>query len=121
MGDAVSLDLTGPVPDNFESGQFSFEVNDISQASPALRHRNMANILFVDGHAAGIELKKTILKPLRSPLTGTKVKTWESEYLNSAGQPADLPNPKQSAKDQGFKRNPNMPLIWSDPPRLYRP
>ena len=121
LGDAVSLDLTGPIDNQWESGQFSMEVNDISQANPALRHRNMANILFVDGHAASIELKKVVIKPLRAPQNGTKVKTWESEYLNSAGQPADLPNPRQSATAQGFKRNPNMPLIWSDPPRLYRP
>jgi prepilin-type N-terminal cleavage/methylation domain-containing protein len=35
MGDGVSLDSTGMVPDQWESGQFSMEVNDITQASPA--------------------------------------------------------------------------------------
>jgi prepilin-type processing-associated H-X9-DG protein len=103
----------------FENGQFSFEVNDITEANPALRHQDGANILFVDGHVAHIVLPK-VNKALRAPLGSIVVKTWESEFLNSAGQPADLPDYKKTAEEQGYRRNPDMPLIWSRPGKLYR-
>jgi prepilin-type processing-associated H-X9-DG protein/prepilin-type N-terminal cleavage/methylation domain-containing protein len=120
MGDGVSLDLTGPVEGLFESGQFSMEVNDITEASPALRHNGGANILFVDGHASNMVLK-TITKNLRAPMASMTVKSWQSEWVNSSGQPVDVPDYRKSAASQGLTRNPNMPLIWSDPGRLYRP
>jgi general secretion pathway protein G len=120
MGDGVSLDLTGPVESLFESGQFSMEVNDVTEASPALRHNGGANILFVDGHASNVVLK-TITKNLRAPVASMTVKSWESEFVNSSGTPVDVPNYKKSADSQGLTRNPDMPLIWSDPGRLYRP
>ena len=119
MGDGLSLDQTGPVPGQSESGRFSMEVNDPSDASPALRHKGGANILFVDGHASHVYLKKTITKTLSAPTV--KVKSWESEYVNAAGIPSNLTNPRQTAAQQGLRRNPNMPLFWSDPPKLYRP
>jgi len=120
MGDGVSLDLTGPVPDLFESGQFSMEVNDPTEANPALRHNGGANILFVDGHASNMVLK-TITKNLRAPVSSMTVKSWESEFVNASGQPVDVPDYKKSAESQGLTRNPDMPLIWSDPGHLYRP
>jgi prepilin-type processing-associated H-X9-DG protein/prepilin-type N-terminal cleavage/methylation domain-containing protein len=120
FGDGVSLDLTGDIPDNFESGQFSFEVNDVTEASPALRHNGGANILFVDGHAATIVLK-TITKNLRAPSSNLTVKSWESEYVNSSGKPVDPPDYKKGMEAQGLTRNPNMPLIWSQLGQLYRP
>jgi prepilin-type processing-associated H-X9-DG protein len=120
VGDGLSLDSTGMVDSVFESGQFSFEVNDITEASPSLRHRGGANICFVDGHAATINNLKTINKTFRAPLTAVNVKTWESEYVNAAGTPSDVGDPTKTPAAQGLSRNPNMPLIWSDPPRLYR-
>jgi len=39
IGDATSLDETGPVGGQWESGQFSFEVNDKTQAGPPLLYR----------------------------------------------------------------------------------
>jgi prepilin-type processing-associated H-X9-DG protein len=120
FGDGVSLDLTGDVPDNFESGQFSMEVNDPTEANPAMRHNGGANIVFIDGHADNIVLK-TISKNLRSPSNAVSVKSWESEYVNASGAPIDPPDYKKSAESQGLTRNPDMPLIWSQLGQLYRP
>ncbi len=119
FGDGVSLDLTGVIDSQWENGQFSMEVNDPTQANPALRHNGGANILFVDGHAANIVLK-TITKNLRAPQASMTVKSWESEYLDAMGQVVEPPDHKKSAAAQSLTRNPNMPLIWSDLGRLYR-
>ena len=67
LGDGVSLDSTGLVATQYESGQFSMEVNDPTQACPALRHSGGAKIPFVDGHAAHIVLK-TIRKAFQAPM-----------------------------------------------------
>ena len=119
IGDGVSMDLTGPIDSQWENGQFSMEVNDKTEANPALRHNGGANILFVDGHAANTVLK-TISKNLRSPQNSIVVKSWESEFVNSSGQPVEPPDTKKSAEAQGLTRNPHMPLIWSDLGHLYR-
>jgi len=119
LGDGTSLDATGPVVSQWESQQFSMEVNDATEANPALRHQRAANILFVDGHAAAVQLP-TIAKNLRDPEDFVSVKSWESEYVDAKGQPA-TPDPQRSLEAQGLRRNPRMPLIWSDPPKLYRP
>ena len=42
------------------------------------------------------------------------------EYVDAGGTPCE-PDPKRSLEEQSLRRNPNMPLIWSDPPKLYRP
>src|SRR4051794_21494066 len=117
LGDAISLDSTGPVPGQWESSQFSMEVNDTTQPNPSLRHRKAANILFVDGHAATIRDLKTISKNLRDKESYISVKSWESEFVNSSGVPT-TPDPDQPLAAQGLTRNPHMPLIWSDPPKL---
>jgi prepilin-type processing-associated H-X9-DG protein len=95
------------------------EVNDITQANPALRHHGGANILFVDGHAENVILK-TITKNLRSPQHALKVKSWESEYIHASAQPANPSNYTTTAEAQGLTRNPNMPYLWSVLGRLYR-
>jgi prepilin-type processing-associated H-X9-DG protein/prepilin-type N-terminal cleavage/methylation domain-containing protein len=118
LGDGTSLD-TSEVPGMWESGQFSMEVNDPTQAGPSLRHNNGANILFVDGHVSRMELA-TITKPLRDPIAHVTVKSWESEFVNGAGAPVNVPNRFVSADQQGLSRNPRMPLIWSEPGKLYR-
>jgi prepilin-type processing-associated H-X9-DG protein len=118
LGDGVSMDIVGDIPSQWDSGQFSMEVNDITQANPALRHQGGANILFVDGSAATI-FCKTITKTLPNP-PKIAVQTWESEYVTSGGTPVDPPNHKTAYGAQRLTRNPNMPLIWSDLGRLYR-
>jgi prepilin-type processing-associated H-X9-DG protein len=123
IGDGTSLDQTGFFDSQFESGQFSMEVNDITEAGPALRHnKDAANILFVDGHAATMVLK-TVVKNLRAPQAGIKVKTWESEYVDSGGNVISNIQPTAGFKTMeanGWQRNPNMPLRWSIPGKLYR-
>jgi prepilin-type N-terminal cleavage/methylation domain-containing protein/prepilin-type processing-associated H-X9-DG protein len=120
IGDGISLDSTGPVGSQWESSQFSMEVNDPTQPNPSLRHRKSANICFLDGHVATIALKKTITKSLRKKESYISVLSWESEFVNSSGVPT-RPDPDQPLSAQGLTRNPNMPLVWSDPPKLYRP
>ena len=126
LGDGVGIDTVGPIPNVTEGNAFDFEVNRATNANPALRHSGGANILFVDLHAAHVVLPK-ISKTLNSPLAAVKVYTWESEYLDSAGKPATpsgSSNGKQylqSMQQDGFTRNPHMPLQWSALGSLYAP
>ncbi len=121
VGDGVSIDTTGPIPSQWESGQFSMEVGDTTQANPALRHRDGANILFVDGHVRLVNDLKRIRKPLRAPQQYIIVDSWESEYLNASGQPvAPAAGETRDITALGLTRNPNMPLIWSELGKLYR-
>jgi prepilin-type processing-associated H-X9-DG protein/prepilin-type N-terminal cleavage/methylation domain-containing protein len=120
FGDATSLDQAGPIDNQWESGQFSFEVDDKTQAGPALRHLKGANIAFADGHAEFV-LSKTFKKNLRSPQNTVEVLTWESEFVDGSGNPVDVPDGKKNYASQGLKRNPNMPLIWGEPGVYYRP
>jgi prepilin-type processing-associated H-X9-DG protein len=119
LGDGVSLDSTGLVANQYESGQFSMEVNDPTQANPSLRHGGAANILFVDGHAAHI-LLPTITKSLQAPMAYATVKSWQSEYVNASGVPVAPASDTLGMQQQGLQRNPNMPLQWSVLPTLYR-
>lgn len=94
------MDYTGEEPGAFENGQFSMEVNDPTEASPALRHNNGANILFADLHAATITLT-TIKKPLRSPLSSLIVKSWQSEFVKGT-TPVDLGNSNRTCSRMGL-------------------
>lgn len=128
FGDALSLDLVGEVPNQQESGEFGFEVNDATavgsggQAGPGLRHNGGANILFVDGHV-NLEKHETIERSITG--STTKVKTWRSEFVDASGNDVN-PEVQFSAGGPatnlppGVRRNPAMPLIWSDPPRIYK-
>jgi prepilin-type processing-associated H-X9-DG protein/prepilin-type N-terminal cleavage/methylation domain-containing protein len=118
LGDAVGMDYTGPIPSQWESGQFSMEVNDKTQANPALRHSKGANILFVDGHAETLKFP-TFKKRLRTPQNYIEVDSWESEFVNASGNPVDAVG-NRPAEQQGLNRNPDMTMIWSDPGKLYR-
>jgi prepilin-type processing-associated H-X9-DG protein/prepilin-type N-terminal cleavage/methylation domain-containing protein len=123
VGDATSLDVTGDHPDlsmNIkESNDLSFEVGDpTQQAGPAIRHSGGANILFVDGHVMLMKLP-TIDKPLQQFPTRTCL-SWESEWVDNGGNLADYPDQNKEPAAVGLKRNPDMPLFWSDPPRLMR-
>lgn len=123
LGDGVSLDITGPIPDQWESGQFSMEIQDSTQANPALRHQGGANILFVDGHVELVVLK-TQDKFFRSPQNNVKVKTWGPEFITSTGAAAAIPTGDRRTEEQlaavGIKRNPAMPILWSQPGKLWR-
>jgi prepilin-type N-terminal cleavage/methylation domain-containing protein len=116
-GDGVAMDFTGAIPSQWENGQFSMEVNDVTQANPAIRHAGGACIDFVDGHAERVVLA-TIDKPLRAPQDNIIVKSWQSEYLQN-GQPYNPPAGSTSLP-AGVDRNPKMPLQWSDLGNLYR-
>ena len=118
IGDGIAIDMTPLIGGQFDSGQFTMEVNDLAEASPALRHKGGANILFVDGHVSWLKFK-TIDRPLANEPT-FKVKSWESEYVKN-GQPWNNINYWQSPEQQGLSRNDDMTLIWSAPPKLYRP
>ena len=92
IGDATSMDQTGPVPNQWENGEFWMEVNDRTQAGPALRHND-------DGATScswtGTRKRctsRTIGKPLRRRRTTITVKSWESEFVDGGGNPTDLPN-----------------------------
>lgn len=117
FGDGLAVDLTGATPSQWENGQFSMEVNDMSEASPALRHEGGACIDFVDGHAERVKLA-TIDKHLRKPDDGIFVKSWPSEFLRNGA--AYSPPDGSTSLPEGVMRNPAMPLQWSDPGNLYR-
>ena len=116
IGDGISQDQVGMVLNQSDNTAFHMQVNDPTDASPALRHDGGANILFIDGHVSTIRLKTTTRKISTPSIT---VKTWESEFVNNGGTPSDLPNPAKTPEAQGLHRNPDMPLIWSDAPKLY--
>jgi prepilin-type processing-associated H-X9-DG protein/prepilin-type N-terminal cleavage/methylation domain-containing protein len=123
VGDATSLDVTGDHPDpnsNIkESNDLSFELGDwTNQAGVAIRHGKGANILFVDGHVDH-KVYPTIDKPLQQ-FPARTCKSWENEWINASGNPANMPDVNQEPGAVGLTRNPDMPLIWSDPPRLMR-
>src|SRR5262249_41810626 len=87
-GDGVSLDETGPVASQSDSGEFSMQNNGTTNGStftwngsdsfPALRHNGGANIVFVDGHAANMQLATTTYKITTPAVT---VKVYQSEFL----------------------------------------
>jgi prepilin-type processing-associated H-X9-DG protein len=118
VGDATSLDDGGDACERFESNDLSFDINDTTQAGAALRHRRGANMLLSDGHVDFFDLKR-IKKPLRNAPTIT-VDSWEGEWVNAGGMLVDYPDVNKAPADVGLKRNPKMPLYWSDPPTLLR-
>jgi prepilin-type processing-associated H-X9-DG protein len=122
MGDGISIDQVGYVDSQYDNGQFSMETNNTTGGSgngtwPALRHQGGANILFVDGHVSTEKFKITT-RTCGSP-PAVQVKTWESEYLNAGGTQSGVPQPTKSMQINNLHRNPNMPLYWSEPGRLY--
>ena len=123
LGDAVGIDTVGPIPDVTEGDAFDMEVNRPTNANPALRHSGGANLLFVDGHAAHVVLRK-ISKHLDSPLNNVFVDSWQSEYLDAAGaqtHPSSYPSYLMTMEQNGYTRNPAMPLQWSQLGKLYAP
>jgi prepilin-type processing-associated H-X9-DG protein/prepilin-type N-terminal cleavage/methylation domain-containing protein len=122
IGDSISMDTVGAYTDanggQWENGQFSMEVNDVTQAPPSLRHNGGANILFVDGHVANVKLKTVTRRLMHAPFS--LIKTWESEFVDAGGNPGNYKDKSKSLEAQGLQRNPNMPLEWSVWGKLYR-
>jgi prepilin-type processing-associated H-X9-DG protein/prepilin-type N-terminal cleavage/methylation domain-containing protein len=119
IGDGLAIDQTPFIGGQYDSGQFTMEVNDILEPGPALRHKGGANIAFVDGHVQHVVLKGVWDRALKDD-PGFKVKAWESEYVR-AGAPWYNIDRTKTPEAQGLSRNPDMPFIWSMPPKLYRP
>ncbi|HEY1683718.1 MAG TPA: prepilin-type N-terminal cleavage/methylation domain-containing protein [Tepidisphaeraceae bacterium] len=115
VGDGVSLDFTGDIPDQRDSEDFCMGVNDHVDTYPALRHNGKANILFVDGHAATLVYPTITYNLSYNPKS--PVATWQSEFIISKGSL----NPEKTLNEQtSIGRNPAMPLEWSEPGILYR-
>jgi hypothetical protein len=78
-------------------------------------------MLFVDGHAANFVLK-TYNKPMKEQPT-FNAKSWESEFIknNEPWYNIDGRKSMQELALTGLSRNPDMPLVWSIPGKLYRP
>jgi prepilin-type processing-associated H-X9-DG protein/prepilin-type N-terminal cleavage/methylation domain-containing protein len=130
VGDGLSLDQTGEITNaagtaaQTQSADNAMEVNytGANGAPPALRHNLGANILFVDGHVDLVKLYAIDRGSISFQPTSFRVKTWESEWVNAAGTP-QTPTFAAGVFDPtvaNLKRNPKMPLIWSDPPRIYK-
>jgi prepilin-type processing-associated H-X9-DG protein/prepilin-type N-terminal cleavage/methylation domain-containing protein len=120
FGDGTALDQIPWPANTFETGQFSMDINDKKEAGVAIRHDGAANIAFVDGHAESLRLV-TYQRPVGA--TGIQVPAWQGEFLDGSGKPvygAALDGAK-SMEAQKLRRNPAMPLVWSEPGRLYRP
>ncbi len=140
-GDSVAFDITGVVGDP-DSSRFSMQVglDNTNDAYVYLRHRNTANIVFVDGHAANENLPMVPVgfnpDGTTSPLVfvsgsvnlNPNFRSWYSEYADSSGNPV-FPEPDGTTGNTlrlktpagcGLQRNPKMPLEWSDPPILWR-
>jgi prepilin-type processing-associated H-X9-DG protein/prepilin-type N-terminal cleavage/methylation domain-containing protein len=120
FGDGTSLDQIPWPANTYETGQFSMEVNDPKEAGVAIRHNGRANVGLVDGHAEPFKLA-TYQRPVGA--TGIKVSAWQSEFVTAAGVPVygAAIDGTRTMESQNFRRNPEMPLIWSIPGRLYRP
>jgi prepilin-type processing-associated H-X9-DG protein/prepilin-type N-terminal cleavage/methylation domain-containing protein len=123
LGDGVSMDQVGYISNQYDNGQFSMEVNNTTsggQTWPALRHRGGANILFVDGHASTINLPTR--KVISDNPPSKVLQTWQGEYVDGGGNLVSGPGAGTTQNMQGlnYKRNPKMPLIWSQLGKLYR-
>jgi len=144
MGDATAYDLI-PLDGNTstQNGRFSMQISESDDSQDAwiyLRHNKTANICFVDGHAANCSFKLT---PVGKAPDGTSAlpwsgsagglasslnqnaRMWYSEYVSTAsGKPA-WPLPAlygHGLDDPAIKlgRNPDMPLVWTQPPLLSK-
>jgi prepilin-type processing-associated H-X9-DG protein/prepilin-type N-terminal cleavage/methylation domain-containing protein len=121
IGDGQSLDQTGPIISQAESGQFAMDLNDVAlgNAGNAVRHRGGSNICFVDGHVQHCVFPTISRKMSNGSINALQ---WESEYLDSSGKPTDIkPNHWSTMQQANVTRNPKMPLIWSIPGKLYGP
>jgi prepilin-type processing-associated H-X9-DG protein/prepilin-type N-terminal cleavage/methylation domain-containing protein len=140
VGDSAAYDIYPfDASVNASNGRFSMQLSDLSDNGNAyiyLRHNNSANIVFVDGHAENCKFKLVppdhdpgLVSPSRAAFDGggadpvqmRKVyRLWESEYTDGSGKPIwpySLIQGK-SLQQLGYMRNPNMPIHWSQPPKI---
>jgi len=150
MGDATAYDQipldSDPAGGNcLQNTRFSMQISEPDDSADAwvyLRHKNTANICFIDGHAANCNFKLT---PKGSAPNGTgglpfsgsaaplsasinsNCRMWYSEYVSAtSGNPVwPMPDIYKNGTGQGLEdlklsRNPNMPVIWSQPPLLSK-
>jgi prepilin-type processing-associated H-X9-DG protein len=132
-GDSTGYDVAAN-PSDTDSSRFSFQVGetDSGDAYVYLRHRNTANIVFCDGHAANMVLPMapagkaadgtTALVFSAEPALVSTYRTWYGEFLDSTGKVV-FPYPittfrTTKPESLGYTRNPNMPLRWCDPPAI---
>jgi prepilin-type processing-associated H-X9-DG protein len=143
LGDSVAFDLI-PVENVGDLTHFSMQISEgdnVSDAYPYMRHRKgtACNIAFVDGHA---ETEILDLAPVGKGPDGTSTLVWDAtqsggvkppnfriwfcEYVNSGGNPAWTTGTGQPAllgkslEQLGLRRNPKMPLRWTQPPLIAR-
>jgi prepilin-type N-terminal cleavage/methylation domain-containing protein/prepilin-type processing-associated H-X9-DG protein len=140
LGDSVGYDIYPfDANTNAANGRFSMMMSDVSDNANAylyLRHQNTANIVFADGHAENCKYK--LVPPGQDPglqssrctfdsggVNATQMKQtfrmWESEYVTLSGGTPVWPYSgiqNKTLDNLGWGRNPNMPLHWSQPPRI---
>jgi prepilin-type processing-associated H-X9-DG protein/prepilin-type N-terminal cleavage/methylation domain-containing protein len=142
IGDSVGYDIFPfDANTNAANGRFSMQMSDNADNGDAylyLRHQNTANIAFADGHAENCNFKltppgmgcdgKTALNfdsgGVSAAAMTNSFRVWYSEYVDSSGA-AKWPLPNLAGKtldDPSIKlgRNPDMPLHWTEPPRITR-
>ena len=146
IGDSLAYDVLAM--DAAQNTRFSMQISEPDESADAyvyLRHKDTANLCFVDGHAENCNFRltpvgkapnRTSALPWTTPANtiatalNAHVRMWESEYVNSAGNPVwPLPAFHPTAGQQftlsnvaggPLSRNPNMPVIWTQPPLLVR-
>lgn len=144
IGDSVGYDVYPfDANTNLANGRFSMMMSDVSDNANAylyLRHQNTANIVFTDGHAENCKFK--LVPPGQDPglvasrctfdsggINAAQMKQiyrmWESEWVDSSNNPVWPYSGLQNKSMETLKttkgisgRNPNMPLHWSQPPRI---
>jgi prepilin-type processing-associated H-X9-DG protein len=127
-GDGVATDMlpwgAAPGGDIEETGCFNMDTTTLSPNGAgvgdlATRHNGAANITFADGHAAKVTLKTT--RRLIYATSSLSIDAWSPEWLTSAGAPVTGTGKLiQPVELSGYRRNPDMPLIWSIPGKIYR-
>lgn len=127
-GDGVATDMlpwgAAPGGDTEETGCFNMDTTTLSPNGAgvgdlAVRHNGTANIAFADGHAAKVKLKTT-QRPIYSG-SNLSIDAGAPEWLTSAGDPVTGSGKlTQPVEISGYRHNPDMPLIWSIPGKIYR-
>ena len=62
---------------------------------------------------------KKLRKHLNGSLANVFMDTWESEFIDSSDNPTPPSSVYTPMDQQGLRRNPHMPLQWSQLGKLY--
>lgn len=117
FADGVSMDVIGETPNQYDSGQFSFQNNYSGGGAGTWvypRHLGGANVLFLDGHAETVKLKTTRSVALGSGATNVKIRVWPSEFIDDSGNEVFPANGLQTPAELRYRRNPAQPYIFSN-------